>query len=99
MSITTGGPEHGPPRPDGTPSRPTRSPGGSNADPWPHEHGEQPSGLTVPDGAFVRRDHLAHLIGEPVVIGSDRRNPLRSIVWILVAVAVAAGVVAVALRV
>jgi hypothetical protein len=87
MSDTTSGPGGGPPLP----------PRSTGTDPWPHEHGEHPSGVSVPDGAPVHHDHLAHLIGEPVVIHRGARHRLRTITWVVAATIAAGAVVALAL--
>ena len=87
MSNTTSGPG------DRTPPTPRSM----NVDPWPHEHGEHPSGISVPDGAPVRHDHHAHLIGDPVVIHPGPRHHLRTIAWVVAGAIVTAGAVALAL--
>jgi hypothetical protein len=84
MSNTTSEPGDGPLRP----------PRSTSVDPWPHEHGEHPSGISVPDGAPARHENLAHLIGDPVVIHPGARHHLRRLGWILAAaIAVSAAVV------
>jgi hypothetical protein len=65
-------------------------------DPWPHEHGEHPSGVSVPDGGRPRaREPRARLIGEPEPVAST--NWARPVAWVLVALVVVAAAVAAAL--
>lgn len=84
MSEMTGDTERGPQQP----LRP------GSPDPWPHEHGEHPSGLSLPDGgSTVQREQLAHLVGDPVVIDPSRARRRRAIAWAVVCLLVAVAVV------
>lgn len=66
------------------------------ADPWPHEHGEHPGGLSVPEGYGrpSEHEHHAHLLGDPEVVDEARQRRVRAIAWLavvaLIAIAVAA---------
>ena len=64
------------------------------SDPWPHEHGEHPSGISVPDGGRPAHEHTATLIGSPVPVRRARRTlPLVVVAVVLLAVATAAAVI------
>lgn len=62
-------------------------------DPWPHEHGEDPSGVSIPDGSVgVHHQEHTHLIGAPVVV-DDRHGRRPGVVGgvLLVSAMVATG--------
>lgn len=62
-------------------------------DPWPHEHGEHPSGISVPEVRLHPREPMAHLLGEPQPIHHQQRPWGRIIGWIA-ALGVVAGAIA-----
>lgn len=70
-------------------------------DPWGHEHGEDPSGISVPDHAVgVHHMEFTHLIGEPVVVDErhdHRVKVLGRVLLVSVAAAAAAALAFVAL--
>lgn len=66
-------------------------------DPWPHEHGEDPSGVSVPDG-FVHGHHqeFMNLAGAPVTVLTRHERKSHVMGGVMVAGIVAAGAAALA---
>ena len=92
-----GGPDAtGPSYTGGTPPDPL-PPRPAWGDPWPHEHGEHPSGVSVPDHAVgVHHQEFTHLIGDPVVVDGRHDHSAKVRTRVLLASTVAAVAAAVA---
>lgn len=96
-----GGPDATGPSYNGNASQEPLPPRPAWGDPWPHEHGEHPSGVSVPEHAVgVHHQEFTHLVGAPVVVDQrhDHRNKvIGRVLMASAATAVAAAVAFLAL--